>query len=69
MKFDEKLERVKDEIIEEAQGITCLTCEHARFDCGNVGYCACKGNVHVLHGTQITISSWAPKCAKYEQKS
>lgn len=67
--FEEKLEQIKDEIIEEADGVTCEECAHAEFDCGDIGYCKEKTNISPIHGGQITISLWAPKCSKFCQKS
>ena len=67
MGFNEKLIKMRDAIIKEANGVTCETCLYAKFDCDDVGYCKHKENTHVLHGGPITISTRAPKCAKYEE--
>jgi len=69
MGFIDKLEEMKNAIINEADGVTCEECEYARFDCGDVGYCSKPGNTHVFHGGAITISRWAPRCKTgFEEK-
>lgn len=65
MGFQEKLEHMKDLIIEEADGVTCDSCKFAVFDCGDLGFCAQVTNIHVMHGGAITISKWAPRCSKH----
>jgi hypothetical protein len=62
--FKKKLDELKDWITERAGGVTCATCKHAEFGPGDVGFC--QVNEHILRWGPITISSWAPKCAKYE---
>lgn len=67
MGFQEKLQKMRDDIVEEADGVTCDSCNSAVFDCGDVGYCKEPENTHVLHGGPITISRWAPRCRRYQE--
>jgi hypothetical protein len=62
-KFGDELKKMADEIVKEANGLTCADCPYSTFYPGGSGYCF--KFVNPLNGEFLRTSKRAPACKRH----